>query len=222
MPKEIPDQSEVFDAVAPAWYGFRHRTIFRTELMALAQRWQGGRLLNLGCGHGADFVPFKDNFELYGVDFSNEMLRLAEKYAAKNGFAANLALSDMRQLPFKDGFFDFTIAVASLHHPPGHEEQLKALSEIKRTLKPGGETFITVWNRAQPRFWGRPKEVLLPWNSRSGAVERYYYLFTYGEIERLVKEAGLALVKSFPEASYRWPLKYFSRNICLLVKKPKD
>ena len=217
--RNLPDQSQVFDAVAPGWYGVRHHTIFKTELTELAARWHKGRLLNLGCGHGADFVPFKDSFELYGVDFSAGMLRLAEKYAAKNNFEVKLTLADMRSLPFEDGSFDWAIAVASLHHLPGHEEQIKALGELRRVLKPGGEAFITVWNRAQPRFLGKPKELLVPFRGKEGAVERYYYLFTYGEIEKLVQRAGFMLLKSFPERSYRWPFKRFSRNICLLVKK---
>jgi hypothetical protein len=29
------------------------------------------------------------------------------------------------------------------------------------------------------------------------------------------------LIKSFPEYSYHYPVKYFSRNICLLVRKPE-
>ena len=60
------EQIDVFDQIAPGWYHFRHHSIFTSELNALAERWQKGRLLNLGCGHGADFIPFKDSFELYG------------------------------------------------------------------------------------------------------------------------------------------------------------
>jgi ubiquinone/menaquinone biosynthesis C-methylase UbiE len=221
MPVKIPDQSRVFDRVAPGWYGFRHNTIFKTELTELARRWQMGKLLNLGCGHGADFVPFKGPFELYGIDFSAEMLKLAEKYTVKNGFTARLFQADMRQLPFEDNFFDCAVAVASLHHLPGHAEQLKALAELKRVLKPGAEAFITVWSRTQPRFWFKPRELLVPWKGKEGTVERYYYLFTYGEIERLVRRAGFKLLKSFPERSFRWPIKFFSRNICLLVRKPQ-
>ena len=218
--ENIPDQAQVFDIVAPGWYSFRHRTIFHTELTELAARWQDGKLLNLGCGHGADFVPFKNSFELWGVDFSAEMLKLADKYAAKGGFQVKLTQADMRELPFANGRFDYVIAVASLHHLPGQDEQLRALSELKRILKPGSEAFVTVWNRTQSRFWGKPKELLVPWRSRDVTAERYYYLFTYGEIERLAKRAGFIVLRSYPESTYRWPIKLFSRNICLLLKRP--
>src|SRR5208337_1329131 len=85
-----------FDAIAPAWYNFRHYTIFKAELEALAAKWQKGKLLNMGCGHGADFLPFKQGFELYGVDYSAGMLKLAEKFSQKHGFEVKLAQADLR------------------------------------------------------------------------------------------------------------------------------
>ena len=50
---------DVFNQIAPGWYNYRHWTIFRRELEALAKEWGQGKLLNLGCGHGADFLPFR-------------------------------------------------------------------------------------------------------------------------------------------------------------------
>ncbi len=210
---------DVFDQIAPSWYNFRHRSIFRRELEALATRWGEGRLLNLGCAHGPDFLPFKSKFELYGVDLSTEMLGFAQKYAQKYDFKVNLALADVRSLPYRDNTFDFAIAVATYHHIRGKTGKLAALRELKRVLKPGGEAFITVWNRWQPKFWFKGREIAVPWRTREKTLYRYYYLFTYFELEKLAKETGFAAIKSFPEGSYRFPIKYFSRNICLLLKK---
>ncbi len=210
---------EVFDRIAPGWYNFRHHSIFPGELEELARRWQQGKLLNVGCGHGADFLPFRQGFALYGVDFSPEMLKYAQKYAQKYNFAVSLALADVRQLPYTDASFDWAIAVATYHHLKGNEEQLKALRELRRVLKPGGEAFITVWNRWQPRFWFKGKEVMVPWRTGDKTLYRYYYLFTYGELEKLAKQAGFTVLQSFPENRYKFPIKYFSRNICMLVRK---
>ena len=211
---------EVFDQIAPGWYNFRHRTIFRRELEALATRWAKGRLLNLGCAHGPDFLPFKSDFELCGVDLSAEMLGLARKYAQKYDFRVNLALADVRSLPYRDNAFDFAIAVATYHHIRGKESKLAALRELKRVLKPGGEAFITVWNRWQPKFWFKGRETAVPWRTREKTLYRYYYLFTYFELEKLARETGFTAIKSFPEGNYRFPIKYFSRNICLRLQKP--
>ena len=210
---------EVFDQIAPSWYNFRHHSIFRRELETLAERWGEGRLLNLGCAHGPDFLPFKPDFELHGADLSTEMLRFARKYSQKFDFRVHLTTADVRALPYCDNTFDFAVSVATYHHVKGKADKLAALRELKRVLKPGGEAFITVWNRWQPRFWFKGKEVAVPWRTREKTLYRYYYLFTYFELESLVNEAGLEMIKSFPEHDYRFPIKYFSRNICLLLRK---
>jgi len=214
----VTENRNIFNQIAPGWYNFRHWSIFRTELEALAERWRKGRLLNLGCAHGPDFLPFKDGFELYGVDFSAEMLKFAEKYAQKFGFNVELTLADVCRLPYPDETFDWAISVATYHHLMGGEHQA-ALAELKRVLKPGAEAFITVWNRGQPRFWLKHREVKIPWRKKGQTLYRRYYLFSYGELERLAEGAGFEVIKSSPESAYRFPVKLFSRNICLLLKK---
>jgi len=210
---------DVFDQIAPSWYHFRHWSIFRRELETLAKRWRRGKLLDIGCAHGPDFLPFKDSFELYGVDFSSEMLKLAQKYARKFDFPVSLTLADVGSLPYADETFDWAISVATYHHIKGKEKRLNALLELRRVLKAGGEAFITVWNRWQPKFWFRGKEIEVPWRTKDKTLYRYYYLFSYPELERLVKKAGFTVLKSFPESRYRFPLKFFAKNICLLVRK---
>jgi tRNA (uracil-5-)-methyltransferase TRM9 len=210
---------DIFDKIAPGWYNFRHRTIFPRELAELAERWRRGRLLNIGCAHGPDFVPFKDTFELHGIDFSRGMLEQAQKYAAKYNFKVSLVEADARHLPYADNSFDWAIAVATYHHIEDSAGRLQALRELHRVLKPGGEAFITVWNHWQPRFWFRHRNTLVPWRSPEGTLYRYYYLFSYGELEKMARRAGLEILKSFAEKRYRFPLKVFSRNICLLVRK---
>lgn len=216
---EATKLKDVFDQIAPSWYNFRHRTIFRRELGVLAQRWQGGRLLNIGCAHGPDFPPFASGFDLHGVDFSGEMLRFARRYSQKFGFAVRLVSADARHLPFADGIFDWAISVATYHHISGEMERRMALEELKRVLKPGGEAFITVWNRWQPRFWWHGPEKAIAWRTKERILYRYYHLFSYPELARLARQAGLEVLRAYPESGYHFPIKLFSRNICLLVKK---
>jgi tRNA (uracil-5-)-methyltransferase TRM9 len=210
---------DVFDEIAPSWYNFRHRTIFKAELESMALRWQKGRLLNVGCAHGPDFPPFTEGFELYGIDISGKMIELAQKYAEKFKFKADLKQADARNLPYPDEFFDYAIAVASYHHIEGAEGRVKALVELKRVLKPGGEAFITVWNKWQTKFWFKGKDTQVPWKAKDKTLNRYYHLFSYRELEKLVRRTGFEVIKSFPESRYKLPIKAFSRNICLIVKK---
>jgi tRNA (uracil-5-)-methyltransferase TRM9 len=211
---------EVFDEIAESWYRVRHWPLLRAELEEMAARWQSGELLNIGCAHGPDFLPFRQGFELWGIDFSPAMLKQALKYSRKCEFYVNLVAADAVSLPFPDSVFDFGISVAAYHHIEGRDQREKAFEELKRVLKPGGEAFLTVWNHGQPRFWFKSKEQQIPWRLKEKRVYRYYHLFSYGELRRLLTRSGWQIVSMSPEKSHRLPLKDFSRNICVLVQKP--
>jgi tRNA (uracil-5-)-methyltransferase TRM9 len=159
----VTTNREVFDEIAESWYRVRHWPLLRDDLDALAARWQGGKLLNVGCAHGPDFLPFRQGFELYGVDCSPGMVRQAIGYSGKFNFYVNLAISDALSLPFADNTFDWAISVATYHHIKGRQERERAFIELKRVLKPEGEAFLTVWNWGQPRFWFKSKEQRIPW-----------------------------------------------------------
>jgi tRNA (uracil-5-)-methyltransferase TRM9 len=210
---------EVFDEIAESWYRVRHWPLLREDLDALAARWQGGKLLDVGCAHGPDFLPFGQGFELWGVDFSPAMLRQAIKYSTKFNFYVNLVASDAVFLPFPDNTFDWAISVATYHHIKGSDERERALVELKRVLKPNREAFLTVWNRGQPRFWFKSKERQVPWRLKEKTVYRYYHLFSYGELRKLLVKTGWKIVAMSPEKSYHFPITDFSRNICVLLNK---
>jgi tRNA (uracil-5-)-methyltransferase TRM9 len=209
---------EVFDQIAESWYRIRHWPLLKEELEELATRWQSGKLLNVGCAHGPDFLPFTQGFELWGVDSSPGMLKQALRYSAKFKFYVNLTAADASFLPFPNNTFDWAISVATYHHIKGREEREKAFVELKRVLKPEGEAFLTVWNHGQPRFWLKSKEQQVPWRLKGETVYRYYHLFSYGELRKLLSKAGLKIINVAPEKSYHLPIRNFSRNICVLVK----
>ncbi len=212
------DLSNVYDGIAESWYRLRHRTRFRAELDAVAQRWQCGKLLNIGCAHGPDFLPFKDKFELWGIDSSAAMINLALKYSDKFKFAASLIVADAVSLPFQDRSFDWIISVAAYHHILDKQSRLQAFRELRRILKPGGEVFLTVWNRWQKDFIGKGKQVIVPWKIQDKQLMRHYYLFTYPEITRLLKSAGFEVMRTYAENGYTLRVKYLSRNICVLAR----
>jgi SAM-dependent methyltransferase len=207
-----------YDEIAESWYRLRHWTRFKQELDEVAGRWGSGRLLNIGCAHGPDFLPFKDRFEFWGLDSSEQMIAQAIKYSAKFKFDASLVVGDAVKLPFRDGVFEWAISVAAYHHIKEKKEREASFRELRRVMKPGGEVFITVWNRWQKAFWNRGRETLMSWKTRDGEILRYYYLYTYPEIKQKVSAAGFKVLKEYPEATYKWPVKYFSRNICILAR----
>jgi tRNA (uracil-5-)-methyltransferase TRM9 len=210
---------EVFDQIAESWYRVRHWPLLKEELEELATRWQRGRLLNVGCAHGPDFLAFSQGFELWGVDSSTAMLEQALRYSAKFKLHVNLMAANALFLPFPNNTFNWAISVATYHHIKGREEREKAFVELHRVLKPQGEAFLTVWNHGQPRFWFKSKERQVPWRLKEKTIYRYYHLFSYGELEKLLDKTGWEIITMSPEKSYHFPIRNFSRTICVLVKK---
>ena len=206
--------TKVYDELAESWYHLRHYTRFRAELESLARRWQRGRLLNVGCAHGPDFLPFKEaGFDLYGLDSSREMLRFARKYADKFRFSPALVLGDAVSLPFRDSSFDFAVAVATYHHIDGGDNRRQAFRELWRVLRPGGEAFITVWNLKRGLS---SREVLVPWRTGTKTVSRYVYVYRPGELRKELQGAGFRILAQRPRLSF---MRFFYRNTSFLVSK---
>ena len=180
---------EVYDQIGESWYNVRHNTIFRKELSRLNEMWSGGRLLNIGCAHGPDFVPFDpDKFSFYGIDSSKELVFLSEKYSRKKTLAFHNCVADMRNLPFKNGSFEHLICIASLHHLLQKEDRVKALKEMKRVLSDSG--FITVWDRKNSEL-PPGKIITKEWNKSGRVLKRQYYIYSKGELENELEYAGL-------------------------------
>ena len=98
------------------------------------------------------------------MDFSRKMVKIARERAKDNKIKAKIIKSEAYDLPFKDGFFDSAIFIAALHCIETAENREKALQELYRTLKEGGEAMITVWSRNEERIKRKPKESMIPWN----------------------------------------------------------
>ncbi|MDP4090617.1 MAG: class I SAM-dependent methyltransferase [Bacillota bacterium] len=102
---------------------------------------KGYRILELGCGNGAQWENriqlLPPDCILVLSDFSEGMVKIVwEKYTGlKNVLAAKV---DIQNIPFPDGCFDVVIANHMLYHVP---DLPRALSEVKRILKSGGKFY---------------------------------------------------------------------------------
>ncbi len=106
--------------------------------MMLSQLRSGGRILDNGCGVGLLFEKVPQQ-RLVGLDISAEMLRRAATCSD------NVVLGDSHNLPFSDNSFDAVFCRSLLHHLPQPE---KAISEIHRVLRSGGEVVFVDTNKS--------------------------------------------------------------------------
>jgi ubiquinone/menaquinone biosynthesis C-methylase UbiE len=96
-----------------------------------------GRVLEIGCGTGASFPYYRDAAsELIATDPDPYMLERARKRAAKVGRPIEIQLAPAEELPFEDESFDTVVSIWVMCHA---RDPAKALSEVKRVLRPEGE-----------------------------------------------------------------------------------
>jgi ubiquinone/menaquinone biosynthesis C-methylase UbiE len=103
-----------------------------------------GKILDMGTGPGR--LPVKialknPNLEVYGVDLSDAMIKIAELNAIKAGVSQRVEfkVGSVYSLPYENDFFDMVVSTLSFHH---WSEPIIGLNEIYRVLKPGGECWI--------------------------------------------------------------------------------
>jgi len=209
----MKDQKEVWNSIAEQWYHFRQKPFPDVQkwLEILIKRWKKGKILEIGCGNCRNLLIFtKNDFDCYGIDFSDEMLKNAKQYCKKYNFKVKLKKAIAEKLPFKNESFDYVLYIGVLHHLSTEEKRIKSLKEIRRILKDGGEVYVTVWNKLIPRFIFKSKNYYVPWHIKSKTYLRYYYLFNYFELKNLIKSSGFRIIRSYG---------IFGKNLIFLVKK---
>lgn len=102
------------------------------------------RILELGCGPATlwtkNFDRIPTEWDITLTDLSSGMVQQAERNLALSGRTFTYATADAQALPFPDNSFDAVIANYMLYHVPDIE---KALSEVRRVLRPGGRFYTS-------------------------------------------------------------------------------
>lgn len=117
-----------------------------------------GNLLDIGCSDGTTTYNVSlasSNLKITGLDLYKETIEFAKKKYPNIKFI----FADAQNLPFKAKSFNYVTAIEVLEHIPDPD---KALSEIRRILKPKGTLIIGqdtnsllfkfIW-----WFWGKSK-----------------------------------------------------------------
>lgn len=111
-----------------------------------------GRLfLEVGCSWGRWCVAAaRAGYKPIGIDPSLGGVRAARHVAAQLGVDALFVVGDGRYLPFRDNVFDQAFSYSVLQHL-SKDNTRTTLREIRRVLRPGGESLIQMANKLGPR-----------------------------------------------------------------------
>jgi ubiquinone/menaquinone biosynthesis C-methylase UbiE len=129
-----------YNRIAEKYQSIRHKFDNEGELHEFASLLRrNAKVLDVGCGAGIPVAQFlvECGFNVTGIDFSKNMLRLARKNAPK----AKFVLKDMTKLDFEADSFDGLTALYSIIHVP-REKHSSLFQSFHRILKPDGIMLI--------------------------------------------------------------------------------
>jgi SAM-dependent methyltransferase len=107
----------------------------------------GRDVIEIGTGMGADHLQWAQAKPrtLVGIDLTERAVHFTRERLALYGFKADVRVADAERLPFADNSFDIAYSWGVLHHSP---DTARAVSEMRRVLRPGGRALVMIYHRA--------------------------------------------------------------------------
>ncbi|MGH9691519.1 MAG: class I SAM-dependent methyltransferase [Candidatus Acidiferrales bacterium] len=103
----------------------------------------GKFVLEIGCGIGVDALEWsRAGNRMVCVDYNLPSVEITRARFQDAGASGTFINDDAENLPFADNTFDLIYSFGVLHHTPGTE---KAIQEVYRCLKPGGQAIIMLY-----------------------------------------------------------------------------
>jgi len=133
------------------------------------------RILDVGCGTGANLLMLSQFGDAEGVDLSEDALAFCRERGLEK-----VKLGAAEKLPYDDGTFDLVTALDVVEHL---DDDLAGLREMQRVLRPGGRVLLFV-----PTFmflWGLQDDV-------SNHRRRY----RLPELRRVLEQAGFEIERT--------------------------
>jgi ubiquinone/menaquinone biosynthesis C-methylase UbiE len=166
------------------------------------ERWEGKRVLEVGCGIGTDSINFaRAGAELTAVELSSESLRIAEQRADVMGVADRIqfvqANAEELTATLTDEEYDLVYSFGVIHHTPRPE---RALAEMRSLAAPGGTLKLMIYHRrswkvfwivagqGHGRFWQTDELVAEHSEAQTGCPVTFSY--TRSEARELVENSG--------------------------------
>jgi ubiquinone/menaquinone biosynthesis C-methylase UbiE len=116
---------------------------FERRLLGDGRHWvcsrATGDVLEVAIGTGRNLPFYPEGIRLTGTDFSPAMLELARRQADQLGRRVDLLLGDAQALELPDASFDTVVCTLSLCAIP---DDRRAVAEMKRVLRPGGQLLL--------------------------------------------------------------------------------
>jgi ubiquinone/menaquinone biosynthesis C-methylase UbiE len=145
----------------------------------------GRRILDVGAGGRRPPLGlfYEHGFDAWGIDISERQIELAKKFAQEHEMQINFSIGDMRNIPFEDNSFDIVYEFYAMCYLTKNDIR-KAISEMKRVVKPGGLVFLGFISYDTWPIEGEERSPGEFWLFEHGDEEVVHSFYEDGEPER--------------------------------------
>jgi ubiquinone/menaquinone biosynthesis C-methylase UbiE len=156
----------------------------RSEMIPLAC----GEILEIGIGSGLNLPFYSDRvIRICGVDPSSELLQMARKKTGSLTIPVQLLNGSAEQLPLENQVVDTIVMTWTLCSIP---DPNKALAEMLRVLKPGGDLLFIEHGRApETKVEAWQDRINRPWRALAGGCN------LNRKIDGLISAAGFRILQ---------------------------
>src|SRR5205085_8502598 len=132
---------------------FRYETEWHIPEFVPFAEMRGRKVLEIGCGNGADGVMFAAAGADYtGVDLTEAAVAATRRHFAVMNLPGQFRTADAERLDFPAESFDVVYSYGVLHHTP---EPARAVREVHRVLKAGGRAYVMLYHRHSFNYYAR-------------------------------------------------------------------
>jgi SAM-dependent methyltransferase len=153
LPREMMEHTYpiLFRVEQSHWWHIGRRRIIAEFVEDICRRVtdRRPRILDVGCGTGANLILLSKYGDADGVDISEDALAFCRERGLDK-----VTLGAGEELPYEDNTFDLVTALDVVEHM---DDDLAGLTEMRRVLRPGGRVLLFV-----PTFmflWGLQDDV---------------------------------------------------------------
>ncbi len=161
----------------------------------------GARILDAGCGSGRNMVELARHGTVTGIELSETSVAIARERAVGEAISGSVL-----EMPFPDDSFDFAVSLDVIEHL---EDDLAALTELRRTIVPGGALLVTV--PAYQWLWSGHDE-----------INHHHRRYSRRSLQSVAEAAGWRQARTTYFNSLLLPAAIVLRLLDRLSKKPTE
>ena len=176
LPREMMEHTYpiLFRVEQTHWWHIGRRRILADFVQAICREVKDRRprILDVGCGTGANLIMLSKYGDAEGVDISEDALAFCRERGLDK-----VKLGAGEELPYEDNTFDLVTAFDVVEHM---DDDLAGLREMRRVLQPGGRVLLFV-----PTFmflWGLQDD-----------VSHHRRRYRLSQLRRVVEQAGFEI-----------------------------